>query len=215
VALSAAICRGPIEAASIKSWSLRLGAHLAQLREAGFSVRVYRHKDSVEHPRPLHLAWNGLALPPDHAFWRAHLPPGVGAARVTWSEPARIRVPSASGASPTKPLPAASTRMRSATSRAEHGNPATEAPRGQRPVTAADYARSVARRARCRRGRGSVMAGEATAGAVAQADGRRGMGADAGGAFRAQDAGAGIAVYLDEAPIYMTRPCPRPQRFGV
>jgi len=29
----------------------------------------------VLHPRPLHLAWNGLALPPDHLFWTTHYPP--------------------------------------------------------------------------------------------------------------------------------------------
>jgi hypothetical protein len=29
----------------------------------------------VLHPRPLHLAWNGLTLPPDHAFWKTHYPP--------------------------------------------------------------------------------------------------------------------------------------------
>ncbi|WP_367025216.1 phage minor head protein [Methylococcus sp. ANG] len=47
----------------------------AQLTEAGFGLWVYRHSDSVLHPRPLHLAWNGLALPPDHPFWKTHYPP--------------------------------------------------------------------------------------------------------------------------------------------
>lgn len=35
----------------------------------------YVHCDSVAHPRPLHLAWNGLTLPPDHPFWQTHFPP--------------------------------------------------------------------------------------------------------------------------------------------
>lgn len=48
---------------------------LAQLREGGFSHWVYRHNDSVRHPRPQHQAWNGLTLPPDHEFWRTHYPP--------------------------------------------------------------------------------------------------------------------------------------------
>lgn len=48
---------------------------LAQLRAAGFSLWVYRHNDSVLHPRPWHLAWNGLTLAPDDPFWKAHYPP--------------------------------------------------------------------------------------------------------------------------------------------
>jgi uncharacterized protein with gpF-like domain len=35
----------------------------------------YKHNDSVVHPRPLHVSWDGLTLPPDHAFWNAHFPP--------------------------------------------------------------------------------------------------------------------------------------------
>lgn len=35
----------------------------------------YRHADGVRHPRPLHVAWNGLTLPPDHPFWQTHFPP--------------------------------------------------------------------------------------------------------------------------------------------
>lgn len=35
----------------------------------------YVHRDGVMHPRPLHLAWNGLTLPADHAFWRTHYAP--------------------------------------------------------------------------------------------------------------------------------------------
>jgi hypothetical protein len=35
----------------------------------------YHHSDSVMHPRPLHVSWDGLTLPPDHPFWQAHFPP--------------------------------------------------------------------------------------------------------------------------------------------
>lgn len=46
----------------------------AQLMEAGFALLVYRHGGSKE-PRPEHLAWDGLTLPPDHEFWASHAPP--------------------------------------------------------------------------------------------------------------------------------------------
>jgi len=36
----------------------------------------YHHNDSVLHPRPLHLLWNGLTLPPNHPFFKTHFPPG-------------------------------------------------------------------------------------------------------------------------------------------
>lgn len=35
----------------------------------------YIHADGVAHPRPLHVAWNGLVLHKDHEFWRTHFPP--------------------------------------------------------------------------------------------------------------------------------------------
>lgn len=35
----------------------------------------YKHSDSVLYPRPLHVAWDGLTLPPDHPFWKTHFPP--------------------------------------------------------------------------------------------------------------------------------------------
>lgn len=35
----------------------------------------YKHNDSVLHPRPMHLAWNGLVLPADSAWWKTHYPP--------------------------------------------------------------------------------------------------------------------------------------------
>jgi hypothetical protein len=35
----------------------------------------YIHSDSVLHPRPLHVAWNGLTLRYDDAWWGTHYPP--------------------------------------------------------------------------------------------------------------------------------------------
>ncbi|MDR3053997.1 MAG: phage head morphogenesis protein [Zoogloeaceae bacterium] len=35
----------------------------------------YIHSESVLHPRPEHLAWDGLTLPHDHPFWQTHFPP--------------------------------------------------------------------------------------------------------------------------------------------
>lgn len=48
---------------------------LAQLKEGGFAFWVYKHSDNVLHPRPLHVAWDGLTLPADHEWWRTHYPP--------------------------------------------------------------------------------------------------------------------------------------------
>jgi len=35
---------------------------------------TYKHGDS-RVPRPLHLSWNGLTLPPDDPWWKTHYPP--------------------------------------------------------------------------------------------------------------------------------------------
>ncbi|AGG89919.1 phage minor head protein [Rhodanobacter denitrificans] len=35
----------------------------------------YRHSDAVQHPRPMHLAWNGLVLAADDGWWNTHYPP--------------------------------------------------------------------------------------------------------------------------------------------
>jgi len=51
----------------------------AQLSDPGLQkllpYRRYVHNDSVLHPRPQHMAWNGLTLPHDHPFWQTHSPP--------------------------------------------------------------------------------------------------------------------------------------------
>jgi Uncharacterized protein, homolog of phage Mu protein gp30 len=35
----------------------------------------YVHSDLVQHPRPQHLAWNGLVLHADDPWWQEHFPP--------------------------------------------------------------------------------------------------------------------------------------------
>lgn len=35
----------------------------------------YKHADGVMFPRPLHVAWSGLTLPPEHPFWTTHFAP--------------------------------------------------------------------------------------------------------------------------------------------
>jgi len=36
----------------------------------------YVHADGELHPRPMHLAWNGLILSADDPWWHTHFPPG-------------------------------------------------------------------------------------------------------------------------------------------
>ena len=47
----------------------------AQIAAAGFPYKLYKHSDSVLHPRPLHVSWDGLVLPVNHPFWATHTPP--------------------------------------------------------------------------------------------------------------------------------------------
>lgn len=37
--------------------------------------RTYVHADGVRHPRPQHLAWDGITLPHDDPFWDSHFAP--------------------------------------------------------------------------------------------------------------------------------------------
>ncbi len=76
---------------------------LAQLVDGKFPFWVYRHGNSRE-PRLQHLAWNGLVLAADDAFWEQHYPPNgwgcscyVGGAR---SKAAATRL----GGDPEKPF---------------------------------------------------------------------------------------------------------------
>ena len=47
----------------------------AQLLEGNFAFWVYKHSETAQNPRPHHLAWNDMALPPEHEFWQTHYPP--------------------------------------------------------------------------------------------------------------------------------------------
>ena len=46
----------------------------AQLTAGNFAFWIYRHGGSRE-PRPTHLSFDGIALPPGHAFWIKFYPP--------------------------------------------------------------------------------------------------------------------------------------------
>lgn len=56
------------------SYTSYSAGRFAQLTAEKFKFWVYRHGGSLE-PRPDHLSWNGVALPPDHPFWTTHYPP--------------------------------------------------------------------------------------------------------------------------------------------
>jgi len=76
---------------------------LAQLQHSPFWV--YKHNDSVLHPRPLHLSWDGLVLPRQHKFWKTHYPPNGWGCRCRAfgvSDPALARK---LGGDPDKTLP--------------------------------------------------------------------------------------------------------------
>jgi hypothetical protein len=58
-----------------------------QLNEPGFAALrpwwKYVHADGQLHPRPLHLAWNGITLPRGHEFWKTHFAPNGWGCRCT------------------------------------------------------------------------------------------------------------------------------------
>lgn len=62
----------------------RAAGRLAQLRDGNFPLWVYLHGGSRE-PRPKHLAMHGIALPPDHPFWKKWYAPNG------WSCTCRVR----------------------------------------------------------------------------------------------------------------------------
>jgi uncharacterized protein with gpF-like domain len=60
------------------STSYAAGRHKQLMDPDLLSVRPYWqyiHSDSVLHPRPLHVAWNGLTLRYDDPWWSTHYPP--------------------------------------------------------------------------------------------------------------------------------------------
>ena len=56
------------------SYTSYSAGRFAHLKAGNYPFWVYRHGGSLE-PRPAHLSWDGVALPPDHAFWTTHYPP--------------------------------------------------------------------------------------------------------------------------------------------
>lgn len=50
-------------------------AQLQYLKTVGMPYWRYRHSDAVQHPRPMHLAWDGLVLHADDPWWDTHFPP--------------------------------------------------------------------------------------------------------------------------------------------
>lgn len=48
---------------------------LAQLRAGGYEYWMYKHSDAVAHPRPHHLAMDGVVRPADDPFWQTWYPP--------------------------------------------------------------------------------------------------------------------------------------------
>lgn len=73
------------ESAARRAWRTRIiyttnattsynAGRYAQIKEGGFTYKIYHHNDIAQHPRPQHLAWDGLTLPVDHPFWDTHSP---------------------------------------------------------------------------------------------------------------------------------------------
>jgi len=78
------------------------GGRYAQLQE--FPVWVYRHGGS-NHPRLDHLAWDGLMLPREHAFWERHYPPNGWGCSCYVTGAAGQRTALRVGGNPDKKLP--------------------------------------------------------------------------------------------------------------
>ncbi len=59
----------------------------------------YVHAEGQLHPRPLHLAWNGITLPREHAFWQTHFAPNGWGCRCE-IHPVKAPAPGAATAPP-------------------------------------------------------------------------------------------------------------------
>jgi hypothetical protein len=90
----------------------------------------YRHNDAVKHPRPEHLAWNGLTLAVGDAWWKTHYPPN-GWGCQCFVEPVTRRELAADGK--TTPDRAPPTAMRKATLSTSAGPVTLDVPRGVDP----------------------------------------------------------------------------------
>lgn len=78
---------------------------LAQLREAKFEYWMYKHNDTVLHPRQHHLQLDGIIRPATDAFWQKYFAPNGWGCRcriVGVSDPERAR---SLGGDPDKELP--------------------------------------------------------------------------------------------------------------
>lgn len=54
---------------------------LAQLKAGGYRYWMYKHSDSVRHPRPHHQALDGVVRPAEDPFWQTHYPPSAWGCR--------------------------------------------------------------------------------------------------------------------------------------
>lgn len=70
-----------------------------------FPFWIYHHGGSAE-PRKQHLAWDGLTLPKDHAFWRTHGPPNDWGCSCYVTGARSERAARIAGGQPGKNLPA-------------------------------------------------------------------------------------------------------------
>ena len=104
------------ESAAKRAWRTRViyqtnattsyaAGRFAQLKEGGFTEWIYHHNDAVTHPRPQHLAWDGLTLPQDDPFWDAHYPPNGWGCQCFVSGSRSRSGAKRLGGDPQKPLP--------------------------------------------------------------------------------------------------------------
>jgi hypothetical protein len=77
----------------------------AQLEAGNFPLWIYRHGNSRD-PRPEHVSWDGLVLPPDHPFWVKHSPPSEWGCSCYVLGARSARAARRLGGDPDKPLPA-------------------------------------------------------------------------------------------------------------
>ncbi|WP_171892414.1 phage minor head protein [Pseudomonas aeruginosa] len=77
---------------------------------------MYNHSDAVEHPRELHLAWDGLVIHADNPWWRTHYPPNGWGCQCSVSAYAEDELASLGKDGPDAPP---SSRMRRLTYRGE------------------------------------------------------------------------------------------------